>query len=874
MKAAPRWLWILLICTILIGGFAVRMWRLDAESIWHDEGWSVRAIYTPFDTPDDNTPYGYYTLLHGLWWAGGGESPLALRYGSVLLDMLTIALALKLAQRWYGQVAGLTAGGLVAMSPLLWEYAQEVRAYVAVPLFALIFLAFADYLLNHIEQKIPKTMWISLLLVEFLGIYTHNLVVVLVVWLNIGVGMVWLQRRDWSRLINWAFVQALLVLSYLPWLSTQSPSGTPLNSTPSLGWNLAVDIWRSYFLPVLPQLQEADNTWLIDGLGLVFIGAVIMLVIRQRTYRTWLLVSHVLLVPLLSAILIITAHIDFHPRYFVASAPLTLVVIVAGLMTQTRWQALSGALILLLSVGYISQDSLRTIADNRAYQHDDFASLAEYYATLPEDAVIIIPFDREPALQTYYAEQLDIQARFLNIPLHSQEEVALRYLRPLIKDGTARHVELLTWYQLPADQRGMYPCVLAATTSQDLAEPHTYYGLNTQAYDFAQVPRFEAIVARPDYAELVFQGIGLMESSQGVCVRSNWQLTEDVNSDYAVAVSVYHPRDVQIAKTDVNITTEDNVPTSDWETPRIGSAYNLIQLPAGTPRNDYSLQLRVYDDVHPNGLVLRGSSVGVQGTDYEFPETMRLLGPIYREELTQSILVADNAPENKVLDGTQALAVEIIVAGEDLQALSRMTVRVYDEADNFDHRLSVVYAGAPTRAWLSFNIPSSAQGTTYLEAGGVIIETYTVEQIVHLTDLPEFDLEVNEKFPSVGNLIGANLSAETLEFGDPLAVELVWQANTATPISYTVFVQLLNADGQLLAQSDSIPVSGTRPTLNWEAGEYLLDNHTLDYQVDTYEGDATFIVGLYDANTGERVQSGDGAEFIELPLTITVVDEE
>lgn len=874
MKNNQRWLWILLICAVLIGGFALRVWRLEVESIWHDEGWSIRAMYSPYDTPDDNTPYGYYTYLHGLWKLGIGENTFALRYASVLLDMLTIAFVLKMAQLWYGKVAGFTAGALVALSPLMWEYAQEVRAYVAVPLFALIFLALADYLLKYTDQKIPRIAWISLFIAEFVGIYTHNLAVILVVWLNVGVGAVWLYRHDWPRMINWAFGQALLVTTYLPWLSTQSPSGTPLNSTPSLGVGLALDIWRGYFLPVLPQLQGADNTGVIDGLGLVFIGALILLVIRERTYRTWLLASHVLLVPLLSAILIITAHIDFHQRYFVASVPLTLLVIVAGIINQTRWQALSGSLIIILAMGYISQDSLRTIANDEAYQHDDFASLAQYYATLPDDAVIIIPFNREPALQNYYAKQYDIQAQFVNIPLHAEEDEALRYLRRVVKDEGARHVEFLTWYQLPADQRGMYPCILSATTSQDLTEPHVYYGLSSQAYQFAQVPVFEPIVARPEYEELVFGGIGLMESSQGICVRSNWQLPNEVETDYDVAISIYHPRGVPIAKTDATLATANNVETAQWSAGQSGSAYNLLHLPPGTPRANYEMQLRVYDENHPNGFRLQGASVGVQGTDYQFPEPFRFVGPIYREELEGSILIRDNAPADKILDGTQDLEVEIVVGSDELNPGERVTVRLYDEADNFDHRLSVVYSGSPTRAWLTYNIPSSGQGLTYLEAEDVVIATYTIEQINRTFEIPEFDLEVNEKFPGVGNLLGVNLVSETVVFGEPFSLDLIWQANAATPISYTVFVQLLNADGQLVAQSDSIPVNGTRPTTNWMAGEYLIDNHTLDYKVDTYEGDATLIVGWYDANTGTRVPSGDSEEYIQLPVQIAVADKE
>ncbi|NJL94185.1 MAG: hypothetical protein HC915_10885 [Anaerolineae bacterium] len=45
-----------LTCLVLWLAAGVALWRLEAESIWHDEAWSIRAIRAPFETPDDNTP--------------------------------------------------------------------------------------------------------------------------------------------------------------------------------------------------------------------------------------------------------------------------------------------------------------------------------------------------------------------------------------------------------------------------------------------------------------------------------------------------------------------------------------------------------------------------------------------------------------------------------------------------------------------------------------------------------------------------------------------------------------------------------------------------------------------------------------------------
>ena len=61
----------LLLIAVLLA-FGLRMWHLNTESIWHDEGWSIRAIRGPFTTPDDNTPFIYYFSGHLAVAAGRG----------------------------------------------------------------------------------------------------------------------------------------------------------------------------------------------------------------------------------------------------------------------------------------------------------------------------------------------------------------------------------------------------------------------------------------------------------------------------------------------------------------------------------------------------------------------------------------------------------------------------------------------------------------------------------------------------------------------------------------------------------------------------------------------------------------------------------
>ncbi len=92
LPSRPTHAGLFILAALLIGAFGLRLWDLNEPSIWHDEAWSIRAIRDPINTPDDNTPPVYYSVVHFLW-AGAGESPFALRYGSVLIDLITVGLA-------------------------------------------------------------------------------------------------------------------------------------------------------------------------------------------------------------------------------------------------------------------------------------------------------------------------------------------------------------------------------------------------------------------------------------------------------------------------------------------------------------------------------------------------------------------------------------------------------------------------------------------------------------------------------------------------------------------------------------------------------------------------------------------------------------
>ena len=143
---------------IVIGGFALRLYRLGAQSLWYDE--TVSAYLASQSIPrlvahtaGDIHPPGYYVFLH-LWLRLAGDSEFALAFFSLVFGVLLIALSFALARRLLGQTAALWSALLVATSPYNVWYSQEVRMYTLGAVLGLVTLWCALEIAN---QRIGKS---------------------------------------------------------------------------------------------------------------------------------------------------------------------------------------------------------------------------------------------------------------------------------------------------------------------------------------------------------------------------------------------------------------------------------------------------------------------------------------------------------------------------------------------------------------------------------------------------------------------------------------------------------------------------------------------------------------------------------------------
>jgi hypothetical protein len=107
-------------------------------------------------------------------------------------------------------------------------------------------------------------------------------------------------------------------------------------------------------------------------------------------------------------------------------------------------------------------------------------------------------------------------------------------------------------------------------------------------------------------------------------------------------------------------------------------------------------------------------------------------------------------------------------------------------------------------------------------------------------------------------LVGYSPLPEVVRPGDIIPITLMWQADAIPQRRYKVFLHLVGEDGLPVAQRDSEPVGGLRPTTTWTAGESIIDRYGILVPQTLEKGGYAVYIGLYDpTNPLERLPVQD-----------------
>jgi len=630
--------------------FSLYIFRLDYQSLWYDEGFSVYLAemglgeITALTARDIHPPF-YYYLLH-FWTLAFGISEVALRFLSLSFGVLTVPLIYAVGRRFLGYASGLLAAALIAVSPLFLWYSQEARMYTLVTFLCLL----STYLLLRIMEGRGRRvlLWTAYVLSNVVAVYTHFyafFVLAFQVILFVCWWALWSRRRvrrRWPTLASGILCQLAVIGAYLPWSGfvLQRYGGDvsywkgTLNVTEVLRKTL---ITFSTGHSVLEAIAQPISL----GYLVILTAAVAVLVLRTVRGWTpareesaaetpmmqrwpWLTFSGLLLylgLPCLLLLVISYQRAKFHPRYLMLASPAYFLLIAGGIASffalarrSVSWRriaALATGSVFLSYIVLTSTYALFNAYFDINFLKDDFRSAARFIAeNKGENEVIILTSGHFFPVFTYYYDQDDWYA-IPDDPTLSAEHVLdygladeLNRILPG-KDG----VWVLLWQHEVVDPVGFLTMMLG---HQGTLVPYRggFWGLKLLHYTlpsdvhFSREPQAQnpAVVNFDNQVRLL--GYTVPEgraTTREVEVVLYWEALQELEEDLKVSLRLrdeaghewggYDGRPASLL-----------YPTFRWDPGEKLFGKAAVVPYSGTPPGEYHLQVSLYSDVNLVGL--------------------------------------------------------------------------------------------------------------------------------------------------------------------------------------------------------------------------------------------------------------------------------
>jgi hypothetical protein len=109
----------------------------------------------------------------------------------------------------------------------------------------------------------------------------------------------------------------------------------------------------------------------------------------------------------------------------------------------------------------------------------------------------------------------------------------------------------------------------------------------------------------------------------------------------------------------------------------------------------------------------------------------------------------------------------------------------------------------------------------------------------------------NQEVELVAARIAGSNAATIVTPPTTLPIGVAWRAVTDPTSSLRMFVHVLDASGQLVAQADRLPRGGAEPTTSWVAGQWITDDFGLDVS-GLGPGRYQLVTGMSDLGRGRR----------------------
>jgi len=220
----------LLLCLIMLLGVGLRAYRLDYQSLWTDEVYSLIVTDPTLTFREfwdrvlaDTHPPIYYLVLR-LSSAVFGQSEMAARAPSVLFGVLTLCVAVIVPGALSAR-SRLVFLLLLTISPGAVWYAREARSYALLLLLsAVITLTCTSFVqCTHSEDRKVRTAIGMLIAASVLASFTHYFGFLLAVSAFLACFLLTEKRRQMTVV----FAACCVTACVLPWIAYQSQTIDP-----------------------------------------------------------------------------------------------------------------------------------------------------------------------------------------------------------------------------------------------------------------------------------------------------------------------------------------------------------------------------------------------------------------------------------------------------------------------------------------------------------------------------------------------------------------------------------------------------------------------------------------------------------------------
>ncbi len=326
----------LLLTAILLLTFALRIYRLDYQSLRGDE--AVSAVYSAMPVPemiavslaDEPHPPLFYLILHG-WGNMFGANEFMLRFWAVMPGFLAVASLFTLVKQTIGRKTGLVAAGLLAINSFHIQISQDARSYALLVLWGVWSSFFLWQMLRKEKRRYCLAYALTMTGLFYLHYYAlfiavfHALFTAWRVWQNRA------QRKQ--KMFCWGASMAIAGLAVTPWLALHWQYALQYkgNFPPA---SLAEMLWRGFqaFNGGIIFETPQPSLWALLPTLLVFTG--IGSLRRSKTDATLFYLLYLTTTFAGIALLSLRGQ-AFTERYLVAALPVWLI------FTAFGWQQLA-----------------------------------------------------------------------------------------------------------------------------------------------------------------------------------------------------------------------------------------------------------------------------------------------------------------------------------------------------------------------------------------------------------------------------------------------------------------------------------------------------------------------------------------------------